>query len=435
MPSSGRANYMLGVLVLSYLVSYLDRQIMTLLIGPISEDLGLDDFQVSLLAGFAFALFFCLLGLPLGRMADRFTRKWLIISGILLWSAMTALCGLADSFPEMFLARMGVGVGEAALAPAAYSLISDSFKPERLVRATSVFAMGALLGIGTAFLWGGSIISLVERDVGGIATTLGLAPWRAAFILVALPGVLVAALGLLVKEPRRQGAGKEMPSLAETLGYLRAHRRDFLPIYACGGLLGIVTFGGLSWFPTHLIRTFGAQPSEVGLALGAVHVGAALLGAALGPWLTEYLQRRGRADAHLVAIGMLSLLAFVGLLAPLMPSFASGVALWSLCALAQSSYYGCCFTALQLLTPNRMRALNAAGFIFVVNMLGLGFGASAIAAWSQFIFPQGGIGAAIALICGVSALLSALIAWRSLPSFATSMRQRGGGLAARAGDG
>ena len=205
-PSSLSAWYAVIVLLLAYVLSFVDRIIMSLLVIPIQKDLGISDTQMGLLMGLAFAIFYTVVGIPIARLSDAKSRKIIVSIGIFLWSIMTAVCGLARSFIELFLARVGVGVGEATLSPAAYSMIADYFPEEKLGKAIAVYQSGALFGSGIAFIIGGAIVGLIVNSNATSLPFLGeLQPWQLAFIIVGLPGVLMALVMLTVKEPKRTG--------------------------------------------------------------------------------------------------------------------------------------------------------------------------------------------------------------------------------------
>ena len=193
----------------AYVLSFVDRQIMNLLVAPIRRDLGINDTQMSLLMGFSFAIFYTILGIPMGRLADSRSRRGLIAAGVVVWSAMTALCGLAQTYWQLFLYRVGVGVGEATLSPAAYSMIADYFPPERRATAISVYSMGIFLGSGIAFLLGGLVIKFAMAAGGKTGapccvTTLALPCWRLA-PMAQLRGVRVSLCAASVGKPRRSG--------------------------------------------------------------------------------------------------------------------------------------------------------------------------------------------------------------------------------------
>lgn len=411
-PSRGQALFALVVLMLGYIVSFIDRQILSLMVQPIKADLGVSDFEMSLLQGFAFALFFCILGLPFGRLADRYSRRHIIMVGVLLWSIMTIACGLADSYALLFLARMGVGVGEAALAPAGYSLLADMYRKERLVRAMSVFTLGGMIGGGLAFLVGGQVIDYATT---ADATPFGLRPWQFTFVAVGLPGIVVAALFLLVHEPARRGAVTEAkPTVGEAFAYLWSRRGDYGPVYFAATFMAVLSYGGLTWFPTHLIRTYGLTPGETGLILGVIHIGSPILGATLATVLTERFMARGLHDAPLRTISIVAPLSGLFFLAPLAPTLELTIAMWVLAVLFSNAYYGVVVATLQTLTPNNLRATNSAILTLVVSMGGLALGAALIGGVSDILFAQDprGIGKAMAMVCGISAILATLVALR-----------------------
>ena len=207
-PSSGYAWYVVGVLTVAYVFSFIDRQVLNLMVGPIQKDLGINDLQMSLLMGPSFAVFYTLFGIPLGRLADTRSRRAIISVGVAVWSIMTAGCGLTRTFWQLAVMRMGVGVGEASLSPSAYSLISDYFRPERRSTAMSVYSMGIYIGSGLAFLVGGFIIQLAAGTETTAVPWIGpVRSWQLVFLLVGLPGLLISLLLLTVREPVRKGVG------------------------------------------------------------------------------------------------------------------------------------------------------------------------------------------------------------------------------------
>jgi MFS family permease len=205
-PNQVYAWYVVGILVLAYTFSFIDRQILSLLVGPMKRDLGISDTQMSLLQGFAFAVFYCLAGLPIGRMVDSRKRVNIISIGVFVWSVMTALCGTAHAYWQLFLYRMGVGVGEAALSPAAYSMIADYFPPKRLGFALGVYGMGVYIGAGLALIIGAAVIGLVSSGGDIVVPLFGeVYAWQLTFFVVGLPGILIALWVWTVREPERRG--------------------------------------------------------------------------------------------------------------------------------------------------------------------------------------------------------------------------------------
>lgn len=204
-PSSLSAWTTVTILMIAYVLSFIDRQILNLLVEPIRRDLVISDTQMSLLMGLSFALFYTICGIPLGRLADTRSRRGLIAIGVMFWSAATAACGMAKLYWQFLICRIGVGVGEAALSPAAYSLIADSFPPERRATAISVYSMGVYLGSGIAFLLGGLVIQFASAQGNVVLPVLGeVRPWQLIFLILGVAGVLFTLLMLAVREPARR---------------------------------------------------------------------------------------------------------------------------------------------------------------------------------------------------------------------------------------
>ncbi|HJL81007.1 MAG TPA: MFS transporter, partial [Gammaproteobacteria bacterium] len=234
-PSNKRAWYAVIILTIAYIVSFLDRQILALVVQDVKTDLDLSDTQVSLLLGFAFALFYTTMGIPIGRLADKKSRRAIIATGITIWCLMTAACGLARNYTQLFLARVGVGVGEATLSPSGLSMISDYFPAEKRGKALGFFNMGVSVGSGIAFIGGGQIIAYVSDAPPIILPYIGeIFAWQALFLLVGLPGLIVAVLMRTVKEPSRKdkiiirgqdGQQTDEISVKQTIDFLLARKK------------------------------------------------------------------------------------------------------------------------------------------------------------------------------------------------------------------
>lgn len=384
------------ILGLAYIFSYMDRQLLTLLIEPIRADLGISDTQVSLLAGFAFAICYCIAALPLGRLADIGNRRNIVAAGITVWSLMTVSCGISRSFMQLFIARMGVGVGEAALPPAAYSLIADYFPPGKLALALGVFVIGAPLGGGLALIAGGAVVDLVAQlptfSFGGAA----LHPWQVAFVIVGAAGLLVAALSLTVSEPPRLHAGpgsrgepgsNETFAVADVIRFLRRHKRLFGPLLVGLSFGNIFSYGMLAWLPTFLIRTHEWTLSRAGMSVGILFLTFGCLGPPVGGWIVHALSRRGYHDAcvRTILIGFALLLPAAALM-PLAQSATAALALMAPIVFGIFMSAGVFPTLLQVITPNRMRGQVSALCLFVVNLAGLGLGPTIYALATDYIF-------------------------------------------------
>lgn len=363
-PTSTRL--LLWTLLIVYIFNFLDRQIANILAEPIAKELGLSDTQLGLLTGLAFALFYTVLGIPLARWADRpgNDRVRLIAVSLTLWSAMTALCGMAQNFTQLLLARIGVGVGEAGCTPAAHSLITDAVPPEKRSSAMAFYGLGIPIG---------GLLGLV---IGGVlADWLG---WRAAFVAVGLPGVLLAAFvwfGLV--DPRRTGhapvhAG-EMLGVGAALKLLFASPA-YLLILAATSTVAFLGYGKHVWAVIFFQRTHGLTPGETGLFYGLTVGLAGILGTWLGGWLAD---RYGKRDKRHI----LTAPAIGGLVAAPLLFLAYSAADWRLAlallivpTILNSFYYGPAFSAAHGIVAPRSRAMASAMLIFGQNLIGLGLG-------------------------------------------------------------
>ena len=246
----GLCQFALGVLLLAYILSFVDRNVMAVLIGPIREHFAISDFQYSLLHGFAFSMFYIVLGLPIARLADSRNRKWIITAGVFCWSVMTCLCGAARSFSTLFLARIGVGVGEAALSPPAFSLLADRFPPEKLARAIAIYSLGITLGGGLAYILGSAVYQYFEA-LGDITLPLlgEVNAWQMTFIAVGAPGfIIVGLLGFMQEPERHQVAGANpQASLGDVWQQLKTHRRAYIGMMGSMALLSVLGYGTMAW--------------------------------------------------------------------------------------------------------------------------------------------------------------------------------------------
>lgn len=390
-PNPTYAWYVVGLLLVAYTVSFIDRQILALLVGPIKRDLGLSDTAFSLLTGFAFALFYTLFGLVIARIVDSRSRRGLVMAGVAFWSIMTAACGLAKGFWHLFAARVGVGIGEATLTPAANSLIADYFPPHKLGRAISVYSLGIPIGSAIAFLLGGAVIDVVEdlppQDLPVLGPTYG---WQLAFFIVGLPGVLLAIVLGTIKEPVRRGLmkGREggLP-LGEAMAYFRARWRVYGAHFTGLAGLALLGYGSTSWIIAFFQRTHGISASDAGYIFGAVLATAGIAGILAGGFWADRLLNQGKKDAHMrvlllaTALGLLPGLAF-----PLMPELWLAIPVLFLSAFFSNMPWGTAYAALGAITPNELRGQAAAAYLFVVNIIGYGLGPTIYALFTDFVF-------------------------------------------------
>jgi MFS family permease len=412
-PSPAYSWYVVVVLMLAYVFAFLDRQILALLVDPIKRDIGVTDFQMSLLLGPAFAFFYVTLGIPIGRLADRKSRRTIIGIGVAIWSLMTAACGLAKTFTQLFIARVGVGIGEATLQPCAASVLSDYFPREKRGRAISVYSMGLGIGAGLALVLGGQVIAAISDGPSLTLPLIGeIYGWQIVFLVVGLPGLIVAAMMFTVKEPYRRdrirvgGEVQQELSIREVLAFLMTHRRTYGSHFFGLSVMSIIGNAYLAWIPTVFIRSWGWGIAEISLYYGLVVSIGGIVGVNLGGWMGDTMYKRGIKDGHMRAalIGTV-MLVIAAVLAPLMPTPWLGILLLIPHAIGSGIPTACGPTALMMVTPNQMRGQVSAVYWFVISMLGLMIGPTTVALASDLIFdgPQD-IRYALSLVSGVVGL-------------------------------
>lgn len=374
--------YVVVVLMLCYALSLIDRQILSLLVAPMKRDLHINDTGIGLLQGLSFALFYTLAGLPLGLLADTRSRRNMITAGIVAWSVMTAACSAAKNFWSLFLARMGVGVGEAALSPAAFSLIADSFPPGQLGLALSVYSMGIYFGSGLAMIAGGSVVqSLSQRSELTLPILGAIASWRATFLVVGLPGLLIALLTMTIREPQRHALLRNAEGIAARPGFselLEQVRRRWQSV---GGIsLGMVFqaisgYAFFGWGPAFLQRTYAWTPGRAGRTLGVLTLVFGCLGMYAGGSLCDYWQKRAVLQAPLrVAVFSAAGTAVFFPLALLAGNAGRAAALLAPAIFALALPIGSSYAALQLIFPNQLRGQVSALFLFILSLGGLSLG-------------------------------------------------------------
>ena len=432
-PSPVVAWYAVGVLMIAFIFSFLDRLILSLLVPPIMRDLQIDNFAIGLLGGLYFAVFYALMGLPIGRLADRSSRRLIVAAGIFLWSLMTAACGLARNFWHLALARVGVGVGEATLSPCAYSLISDYFPKERLGTALGVFQCAAFIGAGVAFLVGAQVIELVaaipfDRLPEGLAAFLGqFKPWQLAFMIVGLPGVLVALLALTIREPVRQGlmAGVEQQiPWPEVWRFFARNWRMFLAHFCGFAILAAPIANLLLWGPTHMIRNLGYTAPEAGRALGWILLICSPAAVFAGGWFTDFLRRRGRVDAPFL-VGIIAAAALTPLCL-VTTQLESGF--WTLVLCVPYAFFACFAVAsgpaaLQLVTPNQLRATVSAVWMLALNILSALAGPTLVGLAIDGVFGYDeAVGRSVALVGAIASPIAGLFLYYGLKHFRTAAR-------------
>ncbi len=422
-PSPARAWYALVILTIGLMIATVDRGILTLLVAPIRSHLGISDTQFSVLHGWAFVSVYAILGLPIARLADRGSRRLIIGVGMFFWSVSTALCGFANSFAQFFWARAGVGAGESAYAPAVYSILQDSFPPEKLPRVFAIMAIGFAYGTSFGVILGATLL-LVATDLAesGSALFRGLAPWQVVLILVALPGILLAFVMATVQEPRRRGmhpAGKILP-VREVFDYFRANVRTYSPMFASMGIKAMLSFGSGVWMPEMFRRTHGWAPAETALWIGGLGLIVAPLGLLTGSWLAERLAKRGFDDANLRVLQIATLLVIpFSVSFPLASTPELGLALWALNFFCAMIGVGPANAAVQMITPNQMRGQIRAAYQFVFNVVGFGAGPFMVALFTDYVFGyDGALRYSLATVAAIIGPVAALLNWYGMKPYA-----------------
>ena len=374
--------YALGVLVVVYTFNFIDRQILAILLPAIKAEFGVGDTVLGFLAGTAFALFYATLGVPIALLADRWNRRNLIALSLTLWSGMTALSGLATNIVQLSLARIGVGVGEAGCSPAAHSMIADYYPPEERASAMGIFTLGISFGIMIAYLTGGWVV----ENIG----------WREAFLIVGVPGVMLAVLlRFTVQEPTRglsesRQDSADRPSIREVAGFL-LRRKSFIWISVGSGLASFGGYAVANFFPSYLVRSHGMSPADIGVYLGIVLGIAGGLGFAGGGFVADRLGRNGQRRAML---GVSAALMFGWMFN--IPVFLSGsvtivLTLFIVPAVFSNFYLATTFAQVQNLVGLRMRGVSSALMLFILNIIGLGLGPQVTGILSDLMAPASGV--------------------------------------------
>lgn len=401
-------------LMVAYLFSYVDRQILSMLVGPIRADLALSDTEVSLLHGLAFAICYTLLGVwPIGSWADTGNRRNIVAGGIFLWSLMTALCGRATSYLGLFAARVGVGIGEAALTPTAYSMIADLYPPRQRSRALALFSMGIYFGIGVAVMITGALVAVIAA-AGTIHLPLigEVRPWQAPFLILGPLGMLVAGWMLLIPEPARQPtAAAGANGFADVVTLMWRERRFYLSHTFGVSMLTLIFNGVAFWIPAHFMRVHGFSPLEVAFSFGPIMLVAGSAGIMAGGMLADRWRSRGRQDAEMRVV-LLGAVAIAPLVAAtfLVRDATLAVALLAPMLFFSSFPFAAASAALQLVTPGTLRARASAVYLLVINLTGIGFGATAMSLVSDYVLrDEQRIGDGATAVTLVAAPLAALL--------------------------
>jgi MFS family permease len=365
------------------------------MVDPIKDDLDLTDSQIGLLQGFGYVVLYVFLGLAVGRLVDRTSRRAIVAVGAVVWSFMTLACGLSQNFWQLFLARSGVGAGEASVAPAAYSILSDYFPPKRIGAALAVYSTGINWGQGLALLAGGILFTALSvHDFYSVPILGELRPWQMVLVCLSPPGVIVAVLMATVKEPKRRGlraseqhsAGLRSVPLRDVVRYVACQKSAYLAIIGGMSLQVVLGFGSATWTPTFFIRTYGLNPAEVGTTLGVLIVCVGSLGAFAAARFCTWLEDRGRADATMLTVLVGSVCSLPASIAyPIMPTAEGAFVVIAVSFFFSGFPFGAATAALNLITPNQMRGQIGAIYQLALNLIGVGMGPVAIGLLTDYV--------------------------------------------------
>tara|TARA_B100000579_G_scaffold427069_1_gene435155 strand:+ start:1459 stop:2766 length:1308 start_codon:yes stop_codon:yes gene_type:complete len=380
-----------AILTLAQVFAFIDRQIPSMLVEPIKQDFNLTDSQIALLGGAAFSIFYAIMALPIGYAVDRYARTKVLGTGIFLWSLMTALAGLANSFGKLFGARIGVAVGEAVMAPISVSLVSDSFPENKQGKPMGIITAGVYIGIGITLLGGGFLIDYLT-SIGGITLPLigYLKPWQATFMIVGIPGLVLAIAAFYLKEPRRieeQADSNHLVDKKNVFLHLKEHRKTLIPMF--GGLIfmALIFYSFSFWAPTMMIRTFDISLTEVGFILGMITIISSITGTIIAGSAVDYLRNRNYSDAPVRT----AMIAVILALPPIISLSFVQTELGAWICIAMYLLFISSFAPLGLLaisgvSTGNVKGQTAAIHAFLMMAFGLSLGPQLTAFFTDFVF-------------------------------------------------
>lgn len=385
--ASSYAWYVVGILALITFLSQFDRYLTALLVRPLRAEFGISDTQFSLLHGYAFVLTFVIFGLPLGRLVDRTNRRNLILAGLLAWSLMTAAAAFSRNFTELVIARMGVGIGEAVLAPAAYSIIADYFGTAQRGRATGFYYTSIAFGAGFALVLGGMLLRVLSPNGLVILGVVALKPWQGLFLLAGLPGFVAALLLLTVREPARREREVEHPvPMRVFFEHIVARRQAFFRAFGANALATVVGYGILAWAPALFDRRFAITPTRSGLFIGAAMILTGLTGPQITGWLSDRWISRQVPAARFRIIYWAICLVLPASTWALMPNPYLCYAMLVAALFGLTIVQAAMPVAMQEVVPNEMRGQVVTLYLLISNLVGIGLGPTSVALLTDRVF-------------------------------------------------
>ena len=425
-PDRKTSYYTLFVLTVVVMFTVLDRQVLSLMIEPLKGDFGISDTQAALLLGAAFSLTYAVAGLPIARLADRYNRRNLVALCMAFWSAATMACGVAQSYTQIFLARLCIGIGESGYGPAVWSMVTDTFPRERVAFGTGTLSIGAMIGSGGALVVGGGALALVAHlpatDIPFFGT---IRPWQWAFIIVGAPGILWALVVMSLREPARRGVAKGRAATVKIMDvarYMGDDWRTYAAVIGGTAMKYLMTLGSSQWLPTLFRREFHWELSRIGMILGSSMILFSTLGLLAGGKLSERWTKRGRSDTNLrIMLYGLLLSVPISVLYPLIPNPWVMLGVHAVSLFLASVGTGPAVAAFQVITPNQMRAQVSSVSQFSTNVLAFALGPLIVALFTDYLFNDpGDLKYSMALSTGIMGPLTILVVAQGLKPYARS---------------
>jgi len=380
-----------SILLLAYIISFIDRQMINYLVVPIKEDMGLTDFEISFIQGWGFVLAYIIFSIPFGRIVDKVNRVRVLIGGIIIWSVATAACGFSKNSWQLVLSRSGVGAGEAALTPASWSIISDLFPVEKRSFPMSIYLMGPYIGQGLSLLFGAQILRIYNEPVT-LFESIIVQPWQIIFLIIAVPGVILGLLMFALKDPVRKEvlvSEKEegTDSIKEVFAYVIKNIGAYMPLLIGSAFIVVLLYGVQSWVPTFLHRIHGWEHTRIGDQYGLVALFAGSLGVVSGPMAEKYLTKLNFNAATIivciitaVALTIIGPITFLSLSSDIV---LIGIFITSFFITLPLALFA---TSLQNITPNQYRGVVTGLYVFTVNITGYGLGPMVVAFFTDKVF-------------------------------------------------
>ena len=389
-PKAPYAWFFTSILLLAYIISFIDRQMINYLVVPIKEDMGLTDFEISFIQGWGFVLAYIFFSIPFGRIVDKVNRVRVLIGGIIIWSVATAACGFSKNAWQLVLSRSGVGAGEAALTPASWSIISDLFPVERRSFPMSIYLMGPYIGQGLSLLFGAQILRIYNEPVTLLESII-IQPWQIIFLIIAVPGVILGLFMFALKDPERKEVltsdKEEKNSVKEVFSYVIENIGAYMPLLIGSAFIVVLLYGVQSWVPTFLHRIHGWEHTRIGDQYGLVALFSGSLGVISGPIVEKYLTKLNYNAATIivciitaVALTIFGPITFLSLSSDIV---LIGIFITSFFITLPLALFA---TSLQNITPNQYRGVVSGLYVFTVNITGYGLGPMVVAFFTDKVF-------------------------------------------------